>query len=51
MYLYMKLEKMRPVEIIPWMGGGGIKGNYAVNLTIIYCKKFCKCLSITPLQQ
>jgi hypothetical protein len=36
--------KFRPFETLPGMGAGGwrimMKG---VNLTIIYCKNFCKC--------
>jgi hypothetical protein len=40
----MKVEKLRPVETIPGMGGKGIKKNDGrVNSTMIYCKNFGKC--------
>jgi hypothetical protein len=35
--------KMTPVET-PGMGG-------RVNLAMIYCKNFCKCRNVTPVQQ
>jgi hypothetical protein len=44
--------KMRPVETIPGMQGGGIKGNDGgVNSTVIYFKNFCKCHNEPPVQQ
>jgi hypothetical protein len=44
--------EMRPVETIPGMVGGGIKENDgAVNSTMIYCKNFCKCHNVPPVQQ
>jgi hypothetical protein len=36
--------KMRPVEAVPGMMEG-------VNSTIIYCKHFCKCHNVPPVQQ
>jgi hypothetical protein len=41
--------KMRPVEIILRMGGKENDGG--VNLTKIYCKHFCKCHNVPPIQQ
>jgi hypothetical protein len=39
--------KMRPVETVPEMGGGGIKDHDGgVNSNVIYCKNFCKCHSV-----
>jgi hypothetical protein len=35
--------KMRPDETAPGMGGERIKNGGGVNLTVIYCKNFCKC--------
>jgi hypothetical protein len=47
-----KNGKMRPVETILRMAGGGIKENDGgVNLTKIYCKHFCKCHNIFSAQQ
>jgi hypothetical protein len=44
--------KMRPVETIPEMGEVGIKENDGgVNSVIIYCKNFCKCHNVPPVQQ
>jgi hypothetical protein len=41
--------KMRPVETIPGMGGGGIKENDGgVNSSLIYCKNFCRCHNSSP---
>jgi hypothetical protein len=41
--------KMRPVETIPVMEEGRIKENDGGGiLTMIYCKNFHKCLSVTP---
>jgi hypothetical protein len=43
--------KMRPVETIPGMGVGGIKENDGgATSTMVYCKKFCKCYSVIPVQ-
>jgi hypothetical protein len=50
--LIYKNGKMRPVETILGMERGRIKENDGgVNLTMIYCKNFCKCHSIPPIQQ
>jgi hypothetical protein len=39
----MKMEKMRPVEIIQGMEGGRIKENDGgVNSIVMYCRNFCK---------
>jgi hypothetical protein len=35
--------KMRPVETIPGMGEGIERIIGEVNLTMVYCKNFCKC--------
>jgi hypothetical protein len=44
--------KMRPFETIPGMGVRRIKRMMeGVNPTVIYCKKFCKCHNILPVQQ
>jgi hypothetical protein len=44
--------KMRPVETVLRMGGEGIKKNDGgINLTKIYCKHFCKCHNVPPVQQ
>jgi hypothetical protein len=44
--------KVRPVETIPGMEVGGIKENDGeVNSSIIYCKNFCKCHNVSPVQQ
>jgi hypothetical protein len=41
--------KIRPVETIPGMEGGGIKENDGgVNPTMIYCKNFSKCHNVLP---
>jgi hypothetical protein len=44
--------KMKPVETIPGMGGGEIKGNGGgVNSAMIYlihCKNFYKCHNVPP---
>jgi hypothetical protein len=41
---------MRPVEIVPGMGGGGIKENDGgVNSTMINCNDFCQCHSAPSL--
>jgi hypothetical protein len=40
--------KMRPVETVPGMGVRGIK---EWNLTMIFCKNFCKCHTVPPVQQ
>jgi hypothetical protein len=42
---------MRNVETIPGTEGGGIKENDGgVNSTMIYCKNFCKCHTVSPKQ-
>jgi hypothetical protein len=44
--------KIRPVETIPEMRGGGIKENdRGVNSTMIYCQNFCKCHNVPSVQQ
>jgi hypothetical protein len=46
--------KMRPVETIPGrgIGGEGIKENDGgVNSTVKYCKNFCKCHNVLPVQK
>jgi hypothetical protein len=42
--------KMRSVETIPGMRGGGIMME-GVNSTMIYCKNFCKCHKVPLVQQ
>jgi hypothetical protein len=42
--------KIRSVETIPGMGGGGIKNDGGVNSAMIYCKDFCKCHNVPPVQ-
>jgi hypothetical protein len=50
--LTFKNGKMKPVETIPGLRGGGIKKNDGgMNSTVIYCKNFCKCHSVPPAQQ
>jgi hypothetical protein len=40
---------LKNVESVPGMGGGKIKeSDGGVNSTMIYCKNFCKCHSVTP---
>jgi hypothetical protein len=42
--------KMRPVETGEW--GRGIKENDGgMNSNMIYCKNFCKCHNVLPVQQ
>jgi hypothetical protein len=44
--------KMRPVETIPRMGEGRIQEiNGGMNSTMKYCKNFCKCHNVSPVQQ
>jgi hypothetical protein len=44
--------KMRPVETIPGMEERGRKENdEGVNSTMIYCKNFCNCHNVSPVQQ
>jgi hypothetical protein len=44
--------KMRPVETVPGMEGGGIKENYGgVNSILLYWKNLCKCHNVPPVQQ
>jgi hypothetical protein len=46
------IRKTRPVETIPGMGVEWTKENDGgVNSTMIYCKNFCKCHSIPPVQE
>jgi hypothetical protein len=45
------MEKMIPVETIPEIGGGKKRIMEGVNLTMIYCKNFCKCHIVPPAQQ
>jgi hypothetical protein len=50
--MYACIRKMRFVETIPGMQGGGRKENDGgVNSTMIYSKNFCKCHNIPPAQQ
>jgi hypothetical protein len=43
--------KVRPFGTIPGMEGGKIKENHGgVYLTMIYCKNFCKCHKLSPVQ-
>jgi hypothetical protein len=45
-------RKMRLVETVPGMGGAKINENdVGVNSTMIYCKNFCKCHDVPPVQQ
>jgi hypothetical protein len=43
--------KMRPVETILRMRGEGMKGNYGVGESKIYCKYFCKCHNVPLIKQ
>jgi hypothetical protein len=44
--------KMRPVETIPGMAGGGIRRMMeVVNSTMIHCKNFNKCHNTSPVPQ
>jgi hypothetical protein len=44
-------RKIRPVETIPGMGGGGIKENDGgMNSTMIYFKNFYKYHNVLPVQ-
>jgi hypothetical protein len=43
--------KMRHVETISEMEGGGMKNNGGNNSTMIYCKKVGKCHSVSPVQK
>jgi hypothetical protein len=43
---------MRSVEIISGMGERGVKENDGgMNSTMMYCKNFCKCHNVSPVQQ
>jgi hypothetical protein len=43
---------MTPVETTPGIGGGKVKeSDTGVNSTVIYCKIFCKCHNVPPVQQ
>jgi hypothetical protein len=48
-------EKMRPVETILGIHGGGIKetdgGVYITMIHFIYYKDFCKCHNVPPAKQ
>jgi hypothetical protein len=45
-------RKVRPVQTIPGIGGGGIKKkDGGVNSTVIYCKYFGKCHNVIPTEQ
>jgi hypothetical protein len=47
-----KSGKMRPVEMIPGVGGRGIKENDGgVNSTMMYNKNICKCHNVSSVQQ
>jgi hypothetical protein len=44
--------KVRPVEAVPGLGEEGIKENdRGVSSTMIYCKNFCKCHNVPPVQK
>jgi hypothetical protein len=42
---------MRPVETVPGMGGGGWENDEEVNWAMVYCKNFCACCKVPPVQQ
>jgi hypothetical protein len=45
-------RKMRPVERIPATGEVGQRRMMeGVNSSMIYCKNFCKCYNVPPVQQ
>jgi hypothetical protein len=47
-----KNGKMKVVETIPGMGGGGLRRMMEeVNSTMIYCKNFGKYHNVPPVQQ
>jgi hypothetical protein len=51
-YSCTKMNKMRPIETIPGMGGVRIKeNNVGMNSTVICCKNFGKCHNIPAEQQ
>jgi hypothetical protein len=51
-YLCMTMEKMKSVDMIPGMREGEIKDNdEGVKSRMTYCKNFCKCHSVPPVQQ
>jgi hypothetical protein len=41
--------KMRPIETIPGMGAGRIKENDGRGE--LYCKNFCECNNVLPVQK
>jgi hypothetical protein len=44
--------KMRPIETIPGIGEEEIKENDGgVNSPVLFCKNFCKCHNVPPVQQ
>jgi hypothetical protein len=43
-------RKMRPVETVPGMGERGRENDEGGELTMIYCKDFCKCHNVFPAQ-
>jgi hypothetical protein len=52
-YVHMYTNgKMRPAETILGIGGGGWRRmTEGVNSTMTYCKNFCKCHNVPPVQQ
>jgi hypothetical protein len=53
MYACMKTEKWNLLKLFQEWGKGD-KGGWwgvGVNSTMIYCKNFCKCHNISPVQQ
>jgi hypothetical protein len=42
--------KMRQVETVPGKGRGIKENDGEVNSTMLYCKYFCKCHNILPVQ-
>jgi hypothetical protein len=50
--LMHKDGKMTPDETTPGKGGRKVEDNDGgVNSTLIYCKHFCKCHNVPPLQR
>jgi hypothetical protein len=52
-YVFMyENGKMRVVETVPGMGGGGQRRMMErVHSAMVYYKKFCKCHNVPPAQQ